>query len=275
MHADCLFTQGMRPAAAGAAAPLPPPTPLPPTHARPRRPPLRQWQTPQRLGPLVHNAPCQVACSSPQPAPVPAPRLPSAGGRPGRLVAAAAAAAASPLGGGGGRAPGDTAGVPALLAAIPLFGPMAVALSSYISRVRGLWRAFLPMLSLFFLLSFVNTLLDSLKDTLVITAAGGGAAVVPFLTVYAVLPSSLLFLLAYSWASQRMGRAALFNAIVVGFGAFFTGFAFFLMPNADTLHLHELADGLQQVGPGARASSSAAAAAEARPSRPASAPPEV
>jgi AAA family ATP:ADP antiporter len=37
----------------------------------------------------------------------------------------------------------------------------------------GLWRSFLPMLSLFFCLSFVNTILDSLKDTLVITAHGG------------------------------------------------------------------------------------------------------
>eukprot|EP00955_Chlamydomonas_euryale_P070876 360878-Chlamydomonas_euryale.AAC.1 len=32
-----------------------------------------------------------------------------------------------------------------------------------------------PQVLLFFLLSFVNTILDSLKDTLVITAAGGGA----------------------------------------------------------------------------------------------------
>jgi len=85
---------------------------------------------------------------------------------------------------------------------------MAVALSAYTQRVSGLWRRFVPMLSLFFVLAFSNTILDSLKDTLVITAAGGGASVVPFLTVYAVLPASLLFLVAYSWASQRMSRAA-------------------------------------------------------------------
>jgi AAA family ATP:ADP antiporter len=103
------------------------------------------------------------------------------------------------------------------------------------------------MLCLFFCLSFTNTILDSLKDTLVITAPGGGASVVPFLTVYAVLPSSLLFLVAYSWASQRMSRAALFNAIVVGFGGFFALFALFLMPNAESLHLHALADSMQQV----------------------------
>jgi hypothetical protein len=36
---------------------------------------------------------------------------------------------------------------------------------------------FMPMVGLFFMLAFVNTILDSLKDTLVITATGGGAQV--------------------------------------------------------------------------------------------------
>ena len=36
---------------------------------------------------------------------------------------------------------------------------------------------FMPMVFLFFLMAFVNTILDSLKDTLVITAVGGGAQV--------------------------------------------------------------------------------------------------
>jgi ATP/ADP translocase len=38
--------------------------------------------------------------------------------------------------------------------------------------------------------------------------------VIPYLTVYAVFPSSLIFLLLFSLASQRMSRAALFNAII-------------------------------------------------------------
>ncbi|KIZ04926.1 ADP,ATP carrier protein 1 [Monoraphidium neglectum] len=139
--------------------------------------------------------------------------------------------------------------VPSALASLPLLGPALVSLSVYGQRVAGVWDRLLPMLSLFFCLSFTNTILDSLKDTLVITAPGAGAAVVPFLTVYAVLPSSLLFLVAYSWASQRMSRAALFNAIVAAFSAFFALFALLLMPNADSLHLHALADSLQQVLP--------------------------
>jgi AAA family ATP:ADP antiporter len=116
-----------------------------------------------------------------------------------------------------------------------------------VKRFLSLWRQFLPMLSLFFCLSFINTILDSLKDTLVITAVGGGAFVIPYLTVYAVLPMSMVFLVAFSAASQRMSRSALFNTIVAVFVAFFAVFALFLYPNADALHPHAVADQLQQV----------------------------
>lgn len=111
----------------------------------------------------------------------------------------------------------------------------------------GLWRQFLPMLSLFFCLSFINTMLDSLKDTLVITAVGGGAFVIPYLTVYAVLPISVVFLFLFSAASHRMSRSALFNTIIGVFMVFFGAFAVFMYPNADVLHPHALADQLQQV----------------------------
>lgn len=55
----------------------------------------------------------------------------------------------------------------------------AADLRDLVNRFLSLWRQFLPMLSLFFCLSFINTILDSLKDTLVITARGGGAFVIP------------------------------------------------------------------------------------------------
>lgn len=60
--------------------------------------------------------------------------------------------------------------------------------------------------------------------------------VIPYLSVYAVLPSSLLFLFAYSSASQYLSRAALFNTIIGVFCAFFLAFAFVLLPNHATLH---------------------------------------
>jgi ATP/ADP translocase len=40
------------------------------------------------------------------------------------------------------------------------------------NRFAHLAGKFMPMVGLFFLLAFVNTILDSLKDTLVITATG-------------------------------------------------------------------------------------------------------
>ncbi|KAI8467681.1 MAG: TLC ATP/ADP transporter-domain-containing protein [Monoraphidium minutum] len=179
---------------------------------------------------------------------------------PGRRAPLAPAAAAAHFGGDGGlplpqqqqqqqEEEAGAGGAPAALAGVPLLGPVVGLLAAYVSRVGGMWRRFLPMLSLFFCLSFTNTLLDSLKDTLVITAPGGGASVIPFLTVYAVLPCSVAFLLLYSWASARMSRAALFEATVLGFCAFFAAFALIIMPNADGLHAHALADALQAVLP--------------------------
>ena len=71
-----------------------------------------------------------------------------------------------------------------VVAALPDLVPLLV-------KKSGVWRAlvfqyrkftalsgrFMPMVFLFFLMAFVNTILDSLKDTLVITAVGGGAQV--------------------------------------------------------------------------------------------------
>ena len=120
-----------------------------------------------------------------------------------------------------------------------------------LQKFQQLASKFMPMVGLFFLLAFVNTILDSLKDTLVITAVGGGAQVIPYLTVYAVLPSSLIFFIVYSYASQSFSRQALFNGIVAFKMAFFVAFAFFLYPNHDAIHLHGIADSLAKVGLGA------------------------
>jgi TLC ATP/ADP transporter len=57
------------------------------------------------------------------------------------------------------------------------------ALQDVVGSLHGMWRKFVPMATLFFLMAFVNTILDNLKDTLIFTlAVGGGAHVVPWLT---------------------------------------------------------------------------------------------
>lgn len=176
---------------------------------------------------------------------------PSVNNHSSRGTAAHAAAGAEglpagpPLGGGAS----TRKGLGAHLDSIPLIGPPLAASYRQMKLFEGLKEKFLPMFVLFFCLSFVNTILDSLKDTLVITAAGGGAEVIPYLTVYAVLPSSVLFLLAFAFASQHLSRAALFNAIVAVFMAFFAWFGLGLYPNIDTLHPHTLADSLSKTLP--------------------------
>ena len=184
----------------------------------------------------------------------------AAGRMCGDARCAAAAAGAAPLGGGdtsgtqpsasgGSNGGGVAGGVAAVLAGVPLLGPAAGAFAAYAQRVSGLSARFVPMVALFFVLSCANTLLDSLKDTLIVTAPGGGASVLPFLSVWAVLPCSLGFLIAYSAAAAHMSRGALFNAVIAGFSIFFAAFAALLMPNTDTLHLHTVADSLAKVRP--------------------------
>ena len=55
-------------------------------------------------------------------------------------------------------------------------------LKAFVSELDGLWGRFVPMCLLFFAMAFNNTILDSVKDSLVITAKGGGTQVIPFLT---------------------------------------------------------------------------------------------
>ncbi len=82
---------------------------------------------------------------------------------------------------------------------------------------RGELKKFLPMLLMFFFISFVYSLLRNTKDTLIVTAPGGGADLIPFLKVYGVIPVSVLFMLAYARMSNLLSRRALFYAALVPF----------------------------------------------------------
>lgn len=58
--------------------------------------------------------------------------------------------------------------------------------------------------------------------------------------VYGVLPISVLFLVAYSFATQHFTRATLFNITVTIFLALYAGFAL-LYPHHESVHLHGFA----------------------------------
>jgi AAA family ATP:ADP antiporter len=67
-------------------------------------------------------------------------------------------------------------------------------------------KKLLPMLLLFFFISFVYSILRNTKDTLVVTAPGGGASLIPFLKVYGVFPMAVGFMLGYAKLSNILSN---------------------------------------------------------------------
>jgi len=68
------------------------------------------------------------------------------------------------------------------------------------------------------------------------------------LAVYGVLPISCIFLVLYSYATQRFSRATLFNIVVSTFLALYSGFAL-LYPHHETMHLHGFATQMLENSP--------------------------
>lgn len=107
-------------------------------------------------------------------------------------------------------------------------------------------RKLLPMFCLFFLISFVYNVLRCMKVTLVVTAAGSGAEVIPFLKVWAVLPGALLLTYLYTCLASRMTRERVFYAMISFFLGFFVLFLLVLHPHREALELTSLSTKLQQ-----------------------------
>lgn len=125
----------------------------------------------------------------------------------------------------------------------------------------GRWRSFfwpihayelkkvLPMLLMFFFISFNYTVLRDTKDTLVVTAPGSGAEAIPFIKVWLVVPAAVLFMLVYAKLSNILSKQALFYATLMPFIIFFGLFALLFYPMKDSLHPTVLADRLQEYLP--------------------------
>lgn len=117
----------------------------------------------------------------------------------------------------------------------------------------GKWRKFfwpihnyelakiVPMLGMFFFISFVYSVLRAAKDALIVTAPGGGAEVIPFLKVGGVVPGAFLFMLLYAKLSNVLSKRNLFYTSVLIFPIFFTLFITVLYPMKDILHPTEMA----------------------------------
>jgi ATP:ADP antiporter, AAA family len=125
------------------------------------------------------------------------------------------------------------------------------------SRIRSfLWPIyrhelikFVPMMVLFFLISINYHLLRIAKDALVITAPHSGAEVIPFLKVWAMLPSAVIMTLLFTKMANRMNREKLFYWVLGFFLLFFAIFTLFLYPFREALFFDHFADSLQKILP--------------------------
>ena len=125
----------------------------------------------------------------------------------------------------------------------------------------GKWRArlwpiyryelkkLIPMVVMFYLILFNYTILRDTKDTLVVTGAGSGAEIIPFLKLWVNVPFAIIFAITYAKLSNIFKRETLFYLVISTFLVFFIFFSLVLYPARHYLHLVELADYLQSVLP--------------------------
>lgn len=103
-------------------------------------------------------------------------------------------------------------------------------------------KKLIPMLLIFFFISFDYNVLRTLKDSLLITAKSSGAEVIPFVKVWAMFPGAVLMTILFTWLSNRLPRDKVFYIIISIFLVYFAVFTFILYPIRDSIHPHALAD---------------------------------
>lgn len=106
-------------------------------------------------------------------------------------------------------------------------------------------KKLLPLLLMKFLISLNYAILTCMKDTMIVTAKGSGAEVIPVLKGWVVLPVAILATLAYSKLSNLLNRKTLFYLIMTLFLSVIFVYGFYLYPNMDVLSPHASADKLQ------------------------------
>lgn len=128
---------------------------------------------------------------------------------------------------------------------------MSSSIDTEFGPVRGiLWpihrhelKKLLPMLLMLFLICFNYTTLRNMKNSLVITASG--AAVIPFIKVWALLPMAVILTIIFTKLTNRFSQERVFYIMISGFLFIYGLFAFVLYPLRDVLHPNETADALE------------------------------
>ena len=107
-------------------------------------------------------------------------------------------------------------------------------------------KKLLPMFFLFFLISFVYNLLRAMKISVMVTAKGSGAEVIPFLKLGVVLPASFFMIYLFTKLSNRFEREKVFYLMLIFFLGFFALFTLFIFPNREFFELNKVADFLSK-----------------------------
>jgi ATP:ADP antiporter, AAA family len=110
-------------------------------------------------------------------------------------------------------------------------------------------KKFIPMIIIFFLITFNYHLLRILKDTLVITQKHSGAEAIPFLKLWAILPSAFFMTYFFTKLCNKFKKEYVFYIMSLFFIGFFIIYTVFLHPNCEALNLDTFADSMQGVLP--------------------------
>ncbi len=110
-------------------------------------------------------------------------------------------------------------------------------------------KKLLPMLFMFFFISFNYSVVRNIKDALIVTAPGSGAETIPYLKLWGVIPAAVIFMLIFAKLSNMLSKANLFYVSVIPFVGFFILFDLVLYPMQDTLHPHDITATWQSTAP--------------------------
>jgi len=103
-------------------------------------------------------------------------------------------------------------------------------------------QKFIPMMMVFFIISFNYNILRAAKDTLIVTAPSSGAEAIPFIKVWVMLPTAFLITYIFTRLSNKYKHEHVFYIMLTIFLAFFAIFTLVLYPARDVLHPHNFID---------------------------------
>ncbi len=103
-------------------------------------------------------------------------------------------------------------------------------------------KKFLPLFVLKFLISLNYSIVNNLKDAIVVTAKNSGAEIIPTMKGFVVLPFAILYTIIFAKLSNHFKRSTLFYGIITFFVLFYFIYGFVIYPHVDSFAPHASAD---------------------------------